>query len=249
LALWLAVVASYGAVWFGFALVVNVTRRSSAANAMILAAVWLGFVVVTPAVLNVVVKSVHPVPSRVALIGAMRTASNEASAKGAALLAKVYGDHPELAPAGKVEAGEFMSRTYAVQDEVDRQVAPLLARFDEQLDKQQLLVERYRFASPAIVAYSALTDIAGTGTGRYRDWQRQVGAFHQRWQDFFIPRAFRRQWLTAADYPAIPRFQYAEEPTNRTTGRVAAGLAALLIPAALLWLVALTRLKRLEVAG
>lgn len=246
---WVAVVVVYGAVWFSLALAVNVVPRSSAANAMILAAVWLVAVVLVPAVLNVAVKATHPVPSRVELISAMRTASNDASARGAALLAKLYGDHPELAPDRALDAGEFMSRTYAVQDEVDRQVAPLLARFDEQLVRQQKLAERYRFLSPAVAAHAALIDLAGTGPARYRHWEAQVGEYHRAWQNYFIPRAFKRQWLTAADYSAIPQYRYQPETPMAVTGRVALCLLGILIPSAFLLGYSALRLRRFEVAG
>lgn len=249
IALWILVVVSYGALWFAAALAANVVPRSSAANAVLLATVWLAVVVVVPAVLNVVVKTIHPVPSRVELISAMRAASNDASARGAALLAKVYGDHPELAPSQTVDAGEFMSRTYAVQDEVDRQIAPVLARFDEQLVRQQQLAERYRFLSPAVLTHAALTDLAGTGAPRYRAWLDQVLGFHHRWQEFFVPRAFRRQWLTPADFDAIPRFSYQAEPDSAVRGRVAIGLLGLAIPTVALLLLAGTRIRRFEVAG
>lgn len=247
--LWILVVVGYGALWFAAAVAANVTPRSSAANAVLLATVWLAVVVVVPAVLNVVAKTVYPVPSRVELITAMRTASNDAAARGAALLAKVYGDHPELAPAQTVDAGEFMSRTYAVQDEVDRQVAPVLAQFDTQTGKQQALAERYRFLSPAVVAHTALSDLAGTGAPRYRDWLEQVLGFHKSWQDFFIPRAFRREWLTRADFEAIPRYQYRAEPESAVWGRVLVGLLGFAIPTAALVLFAGARLRRFEVAG
>lgn len=249
IALWVVVVVGYGALWFAAALAANVVPRSSAANAVLLATVWLAVVVVVPAVLNVVAKTTHPVPSRVELITAMRTASNDAAARGAALLAKVYGDHPELAPTQSVDAGEFMSRTYAVQDEVDRQIAPVLARFDDQMARQQALAERYRFLSPAVVTHTALADLAGTGAPRYRDWLGQVLDYHRTWQDFFVPRAFRRQWLTAADFDQIPRYQYRSEPESVVRERVAVGLLGLVIPTVFLVLLAGIRLRRFEVAA
>ncbi|MBX3147807.1 MAG: DUF3526 domain-containing protein [Gemmatimonadales bacterium] len=249
LGLWFLVLAAYGAFWFAVSVVVNAVPRSSAANATILAGVWLLLVVVVPAVAGTLVNTLHPMPSRVELIGAMRTASNDASARGAQLLAQVYGDHPDLAPTGTVTTADFMSRTYAVQEEVDRQLAPLADRFDEQLGRQHALAARYQLASPALVASFALADLAGTGPARYRHWRDQVASYHETWQEFFIPRAFRREWLDASIYPAIPRFAYTEESHSAVLGRVGVALLVLLLPTVLLALYAAPRLRRYQVAG
>ncbi len=249
LGLWVLVLAAYGAFWFAVAAAVNVVPRSSAANATILAGVWLIFVVVIPAVAGVIVKTLHPMPSRVELIGTMRTASNDATARGAQLLARVYGEHPELAPSGAMTTADFMSRTYAVQEEVDRQLAPLADRFDLQLANQHALASRYQLASPALVASVALADLAGTGTNRYRHWRAQVNEYHEAWQGFFIPRAFQRQWLDATVYRSIPRFVHRDEPSSAVARRVGISLLVLLLPTMVLSVYSVRQLRRYRVAG
>lgn len=249
LALWFLVLAAYGAFWFAVAVVVNAVPRSSAANATILAGVWLLLVVVVPAVAGTLVNTLHPMPSRVELIGAMRTASNDASARGAQLLAKVYGDHLDLAPSGAMTSADFMSRTYAVQEEVDRQLAPLADRFDAQLDRQHVLAARYQLASPALVASFAFADLAGTGPTRYRHWREKVASYHEAWQQFFIPRAFRHEWLDASVYPAIPRFSYGDESRSEVLRRVGIALVVLLLPTVLTFAETKRRIPQLANRG
>jgi ABC-2 type transport system permease protein len=142
-----------------------------------------------------------------------------------------------------------MARTYAVQDEVDRQVSPLLEEFDVQLANQQALVDGYRFVSPAVVAHGALTELAGTGMSRYRAWRDQVDGFHAAWQEFFLPRIFRGELLTAADYSAIPRFRFEEPGEGLVAGRVGLAVVAVGASALVLLLLAGWRLRRMEVAG
>jgi len=72
LALWVAVVAAYGAFWFALAVLVNAMGRGSSTNALTLAGLWLVFVLLIPSLLNVGTKAAHPVPSRVEMIQAMR---------------------------------------------------------------------------------------------------------------------------------------------------------------------------------
>lgn len=250
LSLWACVVVGYTLFWLGLAVAVNLAGWSSATNAMALAAAWLGLVIVGPAILNVAVKSAYPVPSRVELIGAMREASNAATARGSALLGKFYQDHPDLTPrSDSLDLEDFMSRTYSVQDAVDRELAPVVQRYESQLAGQQALVERFRTLSPAIVTQEALSDIAGTGLVRYRRFRDQVAAFHREWQAFFLPKIFQRALLTRADYDAMPRFTYREESDRDVSGRVLEALAGLLVPLGLVWGAAALGLRRFTAAG
>jgi ABC-2 type transport system permease protein len=250
LSLWVAVVTGYTLFWLGLAVAVNLAGWGSATNALTLAAAWLALVVVGPAILNVVVKSAYPVPSRVELIGAMREASNAATTQGSALLGKFYQDHPDLTPRrDSLDLEDFMSRTYSVQDAVDRELAPVVERYESQLASQQAAVERFRALSPAIVTQEALNDLAGTGLARYRRFRDQVAAFHREWQRFFLPRIFQRRLLARADYDAMPRFVYQDEPSRDVSRRVLEALFGLLVPSALVWSAAALGLRRFTAAG
>lgn len=250
LALWAAVVAAYGAFWFALASLVSAWGKSSATNALALAGLWLVFVLIIPALVNVTATTLYPVPSRVEMVQAMRRASKEAAARGSQLLAKYYEDHPELVPAGaSPDMNDFFVRSIAVQDDVEQQIQPVLAQFDEQLFRQQRLVDRFRFLSPAILTQSALNDVAGTGPDRYRHFLRLVDDYHQSWLAFFRPRIVRKTQLTAADYEQMPRFTFVEEPTAAVARRVLVGWAGLFIPAVLIGFLAMAALRRYSPAG
>jgi ABC-2 type transport system permease protein len=231
--LWLGVVTAYAAVWFAAGLLVDSWRRSSAWNAVALLAVWLTVVVLVPSLFNLLVTVRDPVPSRIALVQATREASNAASARGSQLLAMYYQDHPELMPGG-VALSDFGTRTIAVQRDVDRAVKPLLRQFDEQLDRQQTLIARWRFVSPALAAYETFTDIAGTGTARHRRFERQVGAFVDTLAAFFTPRITRGHPFTTADLAAVPSFAFREESWRAVASRTGVTVLELLAMAGLL---------------
>ncbi|QEH35955.1 ABC-2 family transporter protein [Aquisphaera giovannonii] len=250
LGLWALVVVAYGAFWFALALAVNALGRGSATNAVILVASWIALVVVAPALLNVAVTSLRPVPSRVSLILAIRDASAEASARGSNLLARYYEDHPELAPAEAAPVpADFLTKLQAVQGSVDRTIEPVMARYDDQLARQQDLVDRLRFLSPAVVTQEALNDVSGTSLARQRFFLAQVDEFHRAWQDFFIPRIMRRERFAPADFDAIPEFQFREQPLASVGPRVAEGVIGLAIPALALAALGLLALRRYRITG
>ncbi|MGH8549730.1 MAG: ABC transporter permease [Methylococcales bacterium] len=88
LALWLALIVAYGGFWFGLAWLVNARGGSSASNALTLVIVWLGLVMVLPACLNMLVKQLYPLPSRVEFINAIRDTTERAEKQGSTLLKK-----------------------------------------------------------------------------------------------------------------------------------------------------------------
>jgi ABC-2 type transport system permease protein len=248
LGFWVVVTAAYGAFWFALAVAVNALGRGSATNAIALAGLWLAFVVVIPAVLNVAVKAAYPVPSRVEMIQAMRVAGENATRQSSQLLARYLEDHPELAPAEK-GAADFGTLLVAVNEATERDVQPVLDRFDTQVGGQQRIVDRYRYLSPAIVAQAAFNDLAGASSHRYAHFLAQTDQYHRQWREYFVPRILRKTRLSPGDLDRVPVFTYREEETSSVVSRLLVAVAGLWIPVALVALAALRRLGRYPIAG
>jgi ABC-2 type transport system permease protein len=187
-------VASYGAFWFGLAVLVNVFGKSSSMNAMSLAGLWLLFVLLIPTILSITTTSLYPVPSRIELIEATRAATKDVSQRGSMALAHLLEDHRDLASPTQGGRGPDASTTaFAVQTEVDRTVQSLVEQFDLQLGRQQSLVDRFRFSSPAILAQSALNDLSGTSMERHRHFTTEAGSYLDCWRDYFYQSSFGTQ--------------------------------------------------------
>lgn len=243
LGLWLALMALYTGFWFGLAIWVNSGTGSSATNALTLAGAWLALVLVLPSIANLVATSAYPVPSRVEMVQAMRVAGKQAQTQGSMLLSKYMEDHPELAATGDKPQADFASLSYAVQLEVDRQVQPILDRFDAQVEKQQQFVDRFRYLSPAILAQSAINDLAGASLGRYQHFTHQVDGFFDQWQAYFLPKVFQKVKLKSADVAAFPGFTYVEERDADIVARVGAVLAGMAVLTALVLGIGLRQLR------
>lgn len=248
LLLWLGVVAGYGAFWFALCSAVNACGKSSATNALALAGLWLVFVLLIPALLNVAVTALYPVPSRVEMVQATRRAA-AAAAQGSQLLAKYFEDHPELTAGGQADPNDFYTRSIAVQSETERLIQPVLAHFDRQVLGQQTLVDRFRFLSPAVVTQAALNDIAGTSVARYRHFLALVDEFHQGWRAHFNPRIVQQVLLSADDYDRFPAFAFREEPAGAMARRVVIGLSGLLALALPLGWLGLRALRCYQLVG
>lgn len=213
-----ALVVAYALFWFALALAVGAWGRSSAANALGLVGAWLALVVIVPGLGSVAVDTLHPSPSRVELVNATREAAREAATQATAL----EGDH------GKPKGGaEEARRAVAIQSDLERRVQPVVQGFRDRVSEQQALVDRLRFASPALLMNEALTDVSGSGVTRHQDFMLQVDVFHDGLKRWFTERVASGQALGASvATDTLPRFAYVE-PRVGATSRVAPALIAL----------------------
>jgi ABC-2 type transport system permease protein len=243
LLLWAVIVVSYASFWFALAIWVNSWGKSSAANGVILCSIWATLVFIAPVLLNVAVSKLHPVPSRVEMMTQVRALVAEARKRYGEMNTEDY--HPELVPVekGKVYIQGYQKVSWRIQRDLKPQTDAMLDRFDRQLAQQQDLVDRYRFLSPAIVTYEAMTDLAGTGIRRYRHFMRQVNAFHDQNQEFFFPRVFAELRMTEEDYKLLPGFQWQEELHSSVLSRAAMGVIGLWAPTTVVLGLGIRRLR------
>jgi ABC-2 type transport system permease protein len=238
-ALYVGLLVAYTLFWLSLALWVNTWGRSSAANALTLVGLWLAFLVVIPGLASVTVDTLYPSPSRVELVNLARAAAQDAASDASAM----EGNH------GKPVAADADRRTLAVQAAFEAQVAPVLQGFREQHARQQRLVDKLRFVSPAILLNEGLSEVAGASVARHQDFSAQVAAYHDEIKAFFADKTARGAPLTAADYDAMPQFGYQPPDDAGLLSRVLSSLLALLLACAALLLLAVARLRRARLAA
>lgn len=239
----LAAILAYGAFWAFLAAAVDARGRSSAGNALTLIGAWALLTMVAPAAINSLAQFLHPSPSRLEMTLAARAATTDADRAQDAALARYRDEHPDAADLERGGAGERTLRRLAVQEAAFARVEGVIAAHDAQLARQQALADRLSFASPALLMYRAVVDLAGAGETAYRGFLARVDAFHKEWRTFFLARARAGAPLTLADYDALPRFPAAEASVSASDAlaALAAGVGA---PALLLALLAWRGFRR-----
>ncbi len=234
-ALYAGVLVAWAVFWFAASIAVNAWGRTSAGNALLLVGLWLAVVVVVPGLVSVAVDTVYPAPSRVELLHEAREAAQEVERDRADL----EGRHDR-----DTRTADYARDVVAVQEALAQRAAPILDELRAQVRSRQQLLERLRFASPAIVVQLALEDVAGSGARRHHRFETQVDALHVRFRAHFHDRIRAGQRFSAADLDAIPHLVYVEEPAADLVSRVLSGGLALLLAAALLFGIALPGLRR-----
>ena len=225
--LWCAAVVSYALFWFVLAAWVNTLRRSSAWNATVLVGAWLVLVVVLPAAVNIAADVLHPLPSRVEMITAQREATNDAVNRRSELLARYLEDHPEMAEGVVADEPGLGALAWAATDAVNRRLEEVTGEHDARRAEQIVLVRRYRFLSPALLAQEVLMDAAGTGDARFALFQSQVRSFAERWRQFFVPAILADELMSADVLADVPKFRLVDETPGDAAGRAALPLTVL----------------------
>jgi len=227
--LWMVATLLYSAFWFALAVLVNVYGKNSASNGTVLAGIWLILVVIVPQLVSMTATTIYPAPSRMELTIAAREAQTVAEKNFMSKLDEYYYDHLEFVPEGDEKAMDFLTLAQANNNSIEKAVRPLYDNFQAQLNKQEALVQRFQYLSPAIMMQLALNEISGTNADRYEHFLHQVYDFHGEWKEYFSTKFLQRYPLKPADYDNFPAFQYSEEPFSTVVGRLVPSLLGMLI--------------------
>lgn len=214
-ALWTAVVFTYGLVWLAVGFAASARGFGAAATMVSAAALWIVSALLAPVVVSVLARTMHPLPSGVEYDANMRAATRSAVLEGSQQLGRFLEDHPSTGTG--VEGMQQYAMLQRTRDlEVARRMAPVEAAFAERTARQRAFVLAAQFVSPTAVLYSTLAEISGTGHQGAEHYRTQAVRFQESWSSFFSPT------LTASDArieaAATPRFIYEEEPLGEIVG-------------------------------
>lgn len=206
----LLITAGYILFWFVVAMIINAKGSSSGANAVSMISVWVVLVLLLPAVIAQLADNLHPVPSRINMIHEMRMAQADAEKKADEILDGFLRDHPELVQRDTLTKNqyEFYLKYFASQDIVRKAVRPVLDEYQSKLKAQQEWVYKLRFLSPSLVLQNSLNKLSGTSTEHYNAYRDGVISFAESWRNYFMPRMFRNENMSKADFDSLPSFQY-----------------------------------------
>jgi len=213
LLLWTGAALLYLLFWAGISALIATLSWRQEVLALTAAGVWLVLIVLLPAIGAATARALVPSPSSFALINGVREASNEANARLLENLESYVSDHPELMNGDPTE-DDWAAKLYVSQQVIETEIAPVLAAQAERDARQEGWINRFRFLSPAAAVDQVLTDAAGTGRDRQRNYVEQVKAFLIDWRKTLSPMIFQRARITAADVDGLPRFAFREPPPD-----------------------------------
>ncbi len=171
--------------WCLLAALVNVWVHSGATTATTLIFAWVACTVLVPSIASVAVTRLAPLPSRFDLLDALR-GDDVRNIDGERLLAKYYGDHPDLIRSHESKTS-FAERFTLVQRETMRRTAPIEAEHARRRRVRYEVAGLLRFASPSTIVREALDVLAGTDTGRFLEFSDRTEALRTAFADWMLP--------------------------------------------------------------
>ncbi|WP_343486423.1 DUF3526 domain-containing protein [Allomuricauda sp. d1] len=207
-----ALILAYMLFWFAISFLVNLWAGSSAKNAVLLLGLWVLFVLLVPSVLNQLGETLYPMPSRTLMVNEMRGMKAEVTKRQDEILDNFLRDHPEYAINDSTQSRGFYHRYMASKKLIEKELAPVVNAYEEQLQRQQNWVGRFKWISPAIITQESLNQMAGTSTQDYENFRKQVVVFANTWREHFMPFLYNNRDFSQTDYPNLPKFQFEQKP-------------------------------------
>lgn len=195
----------YTAFWFGLCAILNMLQTSSAVNAVSLAGLWVLFLLLIPSLISMFVSTTHPVPSRALWITEQRSIQQAVQAEGDAIFDAWRADHPQEIIEGETPSFyRVWAQRFVTIREVKRRELEAEKKFLETMENQAAMVALLRPLSPPMWLQSWLEHKAGTDAQRLNTLDEELLAFQQEWNNFFLPRFQRLDFLQTEDFGLIP---------------------------------------------
>lgn len=218
----IALIAAYSLFWFLVALAVNLIFRRPGVNAMAMATLWAVITILLPTGVSTLSEQLFPMPSRIRMVNAMRTAGKDADQRAQEIMAQYYHDHPELDRSvvtpdqAEKRFFDFYRKSLSVGLEAEGGVKPIQDLFAEQGRRQRALENTVSYLSPTAGMSACLEELAGTSGSQYRGYAEALSAFGAEWRTWFQQKAFAGELISRDDLDKFPAFTY--DPANASTG-------------------------------
>lgn len=202
------IIISYILFWFILAFIVNIKINNSSKNAFTLIGSWLLIVMIIPATINQIGNTIYPTPSRLKMINEIRLIKKVNEQMQDVILTNYLKKHPELDQGKEEETFGFWPNYFASEQIMEEKISPLIDNYELQLQKQQDLIQVFKYFSPAILMQQSLNNLAGTSEKHYNAYKKQVFEFSNQWKQYFIPMVFKDHKFRTKDFKNLPQFVY-----------------------------------------
>ena len=208
--------------WWAVILIFNTLRLSSESTALALVAAWTVLVFVAPTLITIAARTVYPPPSRMeqiilgreAELRATETYRNEHATDGLPEVQRVK---------------DVVAEYHRITRGLERSIAPVTARFDTQLARQNAWTERLQHLSPSMTIAGTLSSIAGTDTRAYQPLRVAARDYLETYMVALDRGIANNRLFTLADHDGLPRFSPPPAPAPNLAGLAWTAFVTLLL--------------------
>jgi ABC-2 type transport system permease protein len=195
----------YALLWHWVAFFVNLLNRSSNFNAGVLFTGWMAGVLVLPALLNVIVTNVKPLPGKVILMDEVREMFTQNDQKNAEILDQFYTDHPEFVIKDSLKLMPLFMYKYMIKEmTTSEQLQPIMDDYKARLEGQSRAINTLAMLVPAMAYQEALEEISGNSLSQYLAFERFADQASREWRNYFHPISLANRYLTSEEFRNLP---------------------------------------------
>ncbi|WP_137681709.1 ABC transporter permease [Aurantiacibacter suaedae] len=234
IAIMLLTAALYCGFWFGLAMLIGASLRTSATAAATMIGCWIVLTLIVPTLANATIARTVPVAKGIDLTLAQREMVHHGwDIPKEETFERFFVNHPEWRGKEEFEGRFHWKWYYAMHQVGDEAVAADVAAYRASLARREELTKTLGFVLPGVGTMNVLHRLADTDIEGQLAYQDSVAAFHKSLREFYYPYLFEDRMFTQADFRRIPRYE-----ARHSTGTLALGsLGALgLLGLLALWL-------------
>lgn len=197
----LAIIYGYCLFWVAIMTALIWLRRRADLTAIMGLGIWLGFTLIMPALLNLVVSAKAPAPNRSVLTHEIRTLNGENwEAPKAAVLQRFNELYPDYQATDTTNFDQWYYASFTLLDE---KANTLNTQFEAQVQERQALIDRWDWLAPAALVHERLSALAGTDRDSHLRFVRDTHAYHHELKRLYYKRIYAGEQFSMQDLKAL----------------------------------------------
>lgn len=206
---WFLITISYASTWFALTLLINAFNKNSAFNAIASLGIWLLFLVIIPAIINLAVTREKLVdPTKLTEFIRRQQGSGETKQEKLALLNHFYERYPQYRNTDTSAGNAFLdfqaySAFVTLQDDEAR---PAVNAYYQKVWARYQQTANCNLINPAVNAQNLLNIVGRSGLEDAFSFRIAIEKFHRQLCHFCFEPLFTGRMMTRTDFKKIPAF-------------------------------------------
>jgi ABC-2 type transport system permease protein len=227
----------YVLLWIGAVTLIVSAGRSSAFNLVATSSLWLWWVVLGPALLNVGAATMFPMPEGLELTVRQRQGYHAGwDAPLTETMQRFYRRYPEFAGYAVPPDNYSHAWYYAMQHRGDDAAHAAATSYLEALRARQAWTAHWDVLLPPVLLQRLLNGVAGTDLDGRLGYLASVAHYHEELKRFFFPRIFAGATVRDVDWSRAPAHRFISESHVSIEALVVLLVQAACLPLLGLWL-------------
>lgn len=237
ISLWISAVLCYLSFWFALMFFLISLKKNSSLTAISAASLWLLFLIVLPAVINVYANIAYPIDNTsLADVTRRRSLENEEDLDEAKAVVHEYLQHKDhLKGADSLLNANTMAKAYAAFTALnDNHHRTEVSDYFNQIRLRQKKISIFQWANPAVNTQGIFNKIVKTDSEIFQTFSQSIESFHGDITSFYFDKLFLNKEITSKDYARLPKFILKIDNQDRNQ-KIRDGLLAVMVTTFLLF--------------